>query len=756
MKSRHKRNLTLSALIQLLIDYEKDWSIFYRVILGDHIEAAQLKIFLSRYHHQKDTYELTDRDIYDLLKLIPLNGDLKLVVAIREYFNPQFLGIFKILTKIDWINAGNFSLIYRLPREETLLLHDLFCGPLHIRFNKDIVDLILRVKDEPAYRNTVESLIRYLHNKNRLTSTAIKYITSNLNRLLFILPLFEVLEKIHYLNDSCLAYLSKHKSPDIIAGVINQLDLAGIVVNGKTIKLICDYGDIKQFNNILPYFINSNCHLNIEMVQLLLKNDVLFLFDKLDTLKFFQQHGLLDEKSFNYILHNNVFTFQMMLSVLADVKLLNENKILVSKIINNEFNHDDFSEVIFYLKSNHLLSQQMLSLLMDKPLIGVMKNKFVSKLSNLVVAFNNASFKINDYALKQILNLSYGNLERLYGMVVSLIKNNFLNQNSFKHACQRLTEKLSHPAESLVIKESKKDTLLPRSKITLDHKTNIYIDQSKHHHAGSFGKVRKGFETMDGNTPRFAVKKMLDPNLNDSSQGAKREVKYNQFFNRQASYFINNNVVQVVTEWQQGKSLEEYTPEELQHVSYEQRLRCLASGLSDLNYMHAHYRIHGDIKPSNYILDLSNLIMRLIDFGGAHKKGSNKDSIFTPMYIDPKNYKCDHFINDIYSMGFVAIQLFPEIYTKISKNNGGLRYITKNLNLTIIESAIIKLVKALMQPKITLRCTSEDALSYCNEIVEAIKSNSLNRLKLKQIADKTIERRDITLEDVLRDTMRCP
>ena len=57
-----------------------------------------------------------------------------------------------------------------------------------------------------------------------------------------------------------------------------------------------------------------------------------------------------------------------------------------------------------------------------------------------------------------------------------------------------------------------------------------------------------------------------------------------------------------------------------------------------------------------------------------------------------------------------------------------------------------------MKPERTLRCTSEDALNFCNELLKNI--NALNAEKLEQIESSTTNRSKTTVEDVIRGVRR--
>ncbi len=181
-------------------------------------------------------------------------------------------------------------------------------------------------------------------------------------------------------------------------------------------------------------------------------------------------------------------------------------------------------------------------------------------------------------------------------------------------------------------------------------------------------------------------------------------------------------------------------------IPIEKRLRCLRSGLADLNTLHQHHRIHGDVKCQNYILDLENASMKLIDFGTSHKKGSSKSYAWTAAYSDPHSF-ADGFGKDLYAVGLVTMYLFPEIYS-VSFDSTKAYVSVNKTNYTIVEQAVVTLVDSMMNAKLRSRCTSEDALHYCDELISHFAQ--LNEGLLATITNSTLTRAHTTLEDVFR------
>lgn len=107
----------------------------------------------------------------------------------------------------------------------------------------------------------------------------------------------------------------------------------------------------------------------------------------------------------------------------------------------------------------------------------------------------------------------------------------------------------------------------------------------------------------------------------------------------------------------------EYCPESLDHIisdyenlSAERKLH-IAHGLAlSISTCHANGIAHGDIKPSNFLIDSYNRI-KICDFGLAHKPSASDKSAMltgTPLFFAPEVLNMqphDEFAADIWSLG---------------------------------------------------------------------------------------------------------
>lgn len=107
---------------------------------------------------------------------------------------------------------------------------------------------------------------------------------------------------------------------------------------------------------------------------------------------------------------------------------------------------------------------------------------------------------------------------------------------------------------------------------------------------------------------------------------------------------------------------------------------------------------------------------------------------------------------DIYATAIVCAQLFPELY-KVKLLPSLTRIIQiKTADLTPIEKAVINLVDAMTNQDLKVRCSSEEALNYCNELAKH--AEDLNEATLEQIKNATIGNTTLTVEQVLRGVIR--
>lgn len=741
--------MKLHTLREILKKYDQyRWWDPRKYLYGDHKQVKIFRDYVQELKSFEDDYVLTAPDIFRLLKQIPeiaaVGRHSQFIQSIRNEINNSYLlEIYTVLNSAELISEHNFSIIYSLPYERCYLLQRLFCGfpPERIAINSEILTTVLAIaSSETHYYQAAEQSLRFLHSKNHLTTTALKLLVGKIKEIHTIFQILHELDKAKCLNDTCLEYFAQRESLYSVDTLISLLNRAKITLSNELIKSICTNSNIHYLVEIVSTLLDSREFLlKIEVIIMLLNQDFKFFLEKNSAIKSLQTNDLLDEKTFDYVCTNNIFSLMQILKILSDNSLLKDNKEIISKVINKDLDDFELHRSISYLQKAKLLDQDSLTscfkLILKQP-----------KASNVFGLFDESNISISNEKLKALFSLSDSNLQRLYRMVSKLIKNKLLDQNSFEKAFQRVTAKLPSISISTISKSSRKNTNKPRSEFRLDDNITFFIENSNKYDKGGFGKVKKGYISSDSAEPIYGIKILFERDPITALNMATREIKYHRLLGREAYYFSRKGKTGIVSEWQSGKSLDQYTTAELSQVPMKERLQCLSSGLSDLNIMHQYYRIHGDVKCQNFILNLNNTSMKLIDFGTSHKRGSSKYFGWTREYLDPHALG-DDFLKDLYAMGIVTMYLFPEIY-RVSFDTAKANISVNKTSFTVVEQSIVNLVNSMMQSNIDSRCTSEEALQYCNELITHF--NQMDEELLGIIANSTISRIDPTVEHIFR------
>jgi len=710
--------MLLVELRNLLNEYEHTWY-FRKIFSGDHPEVIQIRHFLQEYEYVDDDYELTTDDIYYLLKIIPADSKLDLIKDIKVKINIQYafyseifyhLSIAGYINEYSFITLANLSFIHR----------------------KHIVECLQFLNENKCFTPTAFNILSIkFHENNHCLSLGENH----------FLKILQNLKTIGCWSDKSLRYLEQLKFIDMVNDLIEVLINASIPINHELFKLICNHKHINYLLEISDTLAADNeACLTIQTFSFLLHQQFEFFYYKNPVLSLLQDVDLLDRETMNYVLNNNVLYFKNVLDVLSVYKFIDHNKDIIRFMIDKNFDHQQFYRCICYLNGLNLLDQNALDLLFDTADI---KTEVITLLTLLSIA----NFKLSKANFLTFFVLSDTNIDRFHDIVFDLIENKLLNNDSFSQALQRITEKLQPVQESKIIKNSWKTTNLARSEMVLDNKFHLFTDHKKFD-AGGFGKIKKAYHTIDAIEPVFGIKKLHNTNVVDAKDEAIREVKYHRMLGRESFYFFRKDRAYIVSNWQNEKALDEFTDGELTNVSIENRLRCLQTGLGELNIFHTHYRVHGDIKAENCIVDFGKLSMKFIDFGGSHKMGSLKSFAYTARYEDKKT--ANEFFKDSYAMGLVAMQLFPELFT-VSFNQDDHSFVFNKTNLTSLEQGIVNLISAMMHLDNKLRCTSEDALVYCTDILN---TNQLDKDRLEEIAHSSFDRTTTTLEDILHGTSK--
>lgn len=355
------------------------------------------------------------------------------------------------------------------------------------------------------------------------------------------------------------------------------------------------------------------------------------------------------------------------------------------------------------------------------------------------------------------LRISARNLERVQHHIAQLRETN-------KLTCDALTEIIRQVTHSIPNVPAARNPVLHAI-----HPLSLGETQ------GNVGMVSKGYatpEALAAKLPDMLVKR-YPAKINESIGLSKREVKSLLMLGRKASSELKPGAVEIMTEWVPGidlATLGKLNP--FSNFSIKQRLQWLATALPDINGLHAHYRIHGDLKLENLVVNPQTNIMRVIDLGSVKKAYSPKETGMTLANMDPSEGLPRRMTSDTYMFGLVIAQLFPEIFS-VEFRPGPVTFLdnkppfTFNANRSFVtkvkdsgysprESAIIALVDALMDPVMEHRCTSQQAMEYCQGLLQ--KFDELDQITtgdLAQVLETTLNRKQLTVDDLLRDSKRA-
>src|SRR5579871_2747232 len=120
----------------------------------------------------------------------------------------------------------------------------------------------------------------------------------------------------------------------------------------------------------------------------------------------------------------------------------------------------------------------------------------------------------------------------------------------------------------------------------------------------------------------------------------------------------------IVMEWVEGKSLRRILDEQAK-LPVDRAIRIAVSLCEALEYVHGHHIVHGDLKPENVLVELSDQI-RLLDFGIAQyskwnrwKRWTPAHASGTPGYVSPECIvgKSGDAKSDIYSLGITLFEM---------------------------------------------------------------------------------------------------
>jgi len=320
---------------------------------------------------------------------------------------------------------------------------------------------------------------------------------------------------------------------------------------------------------------------------------------------------------------------------------------------------------------------------------------------------------VSDEDAKMISHLSQKRLGRLSLLINNLQRHQLLSQESFQKTLGLVALKL--PA--VTVSAHTKQNLENGKKVTLDSGVTVFFRNQKNFGGdfkGSYGKVIKGYAHPDDAEPAWAVKKLNHTKSLGVFKKARREVKYLRHAGMNAFFYTTKYSVKIVMDWQKGQSLDELTKStEFLGYSFARKLKIMVSILSEVMRLYEILRVHDDTHDMNIIVNDDKAV--LIDYGkarGLYKSDGDLRSDNLKIYYYITNKYCN--------------RLFEREWQ----------------DLTRVDGMAVKLLNDALHS-----CTIAQAHAYCQMLLDNL--DGLNHKKLHEIAAATINRSELTVDDVL-------
>ncbi|KAG6469571.1 hypothetical protein ZIOFF_070500 [Zingiber officinale] len=176
-------------------------------------------------------------------------------------------------------------------------------------------------------------------------------------------------------------------------------------------------------------------------------------------------------------------------------------------------------------------------------------------------------------------------------------------------------------------------------------------------------------------------------------------------------------------------------------VSLDTRLQIAYQSADALDYLHSKVSpqiIHGDVKPSNILLDMDNTV-KISDFGASKMipKGEKQFATllqFTHGYIDPEclmtyalTYK-----SDVYSFGVLLLELFTGKKAINFAESEEQRSLVSTFAMFVSE----KRVSEILDNQVKLEANMEFIQELTKLIKQCVKSNGEDRPTMKEVAEE--------------------
>jgi len=558
---------------------------------------------------------------------------------------------------------------------------------------------------------------------------------SDIFNLVIIIELQNKLDLISRLKDK-LAYQKNHFSD-----IINVLKRTHLLTknNFKDVYLLDDEG--KNLFYILFCYPSISA---IPLTQMTL-NIILDLYQSgcqggelVESIKLLNQNALFAPGRLSFLVSyfgaNSVPIVTNIMLTLGKAKLFTRKNILyliASKDVAT------LAVILNTLYTKKILNEKILQLICQKQNIRIL-NEIMLMLSNPELLAKNSLLTAAN--LENILSFSENDFESFYHFLIKTHKNKLLDQLALSAIFNILTTKMPRVEVSSRTKISAKESGLKRSSWHINNKLTLYLNHGpkKYAYEGFSGKVAKAYDSLDAKKIKYSAKKIKFKKLANtfSEDIAKKEVAYHHLFGRQAFYFKNKkDSVYIVADWLHGKKLSYFKKTEILKHGLWQRLEWLISVLTDINFLHSHFYVHGDINADNMILNVKKNALHLIDFGLSEQVKQLSKSI--PKIKENGEVELEFenlFSADIKAMCVIIENLFPECF-KVEANVLGQAKLFKQAMLSLLEA----------MHTIDLSC--EDILTYCQQFKTLLQNDQYE--KLDQLIADTLHKEKLNLSDVL-------
>lgn len=768
--------MKLEQLLQLIKDYNNTFY-FRKLIKGEHDRAKKLKEFVDELG-QAGEYTLLPKEEYQLaLLLISFQDDITLITQCKQLFHHSalFFKTFAQLESAHLIDESNFSKIHTNDCNKSTLLNEL-CTKLKGKLNKRLLAIVLVVVDTSHSKNNFLACIKLLGAQLLLQDEVLQLFEKHSQHFFLLLDIFKALATSNQLNSTNLKLIAPHDNLLFISELLPQLNLAKVEPNSPLLKSICENQEIYNVSKACEILIAWDASaLNIACVESLLQHKSLWTLCNI--LKLLRKNNLLTPLSLNAVLliEESNFSFSQSLALLAKRNLL--NSINLYRLIDSMSNAHAVYEAITCLDTINLLTEDTLtlcisnlipsyleSLLLHFPKHIVLNVQLLKQLavlglkplSNLIPIINTLDKKqlLQESNFVTLLKLPTIYLPKILELINSLDSHNLLNNEHLDILFMVFATKLPRP-------QQQQFAIKTQGNITrfefIDAHLKLYVTQEKEQDEAEINTLRGGqaqifqaCESLENGETHYLVKSFKTDEHVDKT--ALRETKYAHFLGRESYFFQKNKQWYVISQWQKGQALYDMKPDELIALPLKMRIKSLCYLFHELSQLHKHFRIHGDIKPQNCVLDIEASKLKLIDFGSTRKvKPKNYPLAWSPGYLDKNVHYGDptnrlSFCDDMYSAGFIAAALFPELY---QIELAQIRFKQPNTTFSIQDKAIVYLVQSLQSKEKNTRCTSQIATEYCQHLFTHFET--LDAERLDSILEQTLSKKACSFEDVLLD-----